>query len=271
MYLGMCFASYRLNTVKKMKFFIVISVFFVFSSMLAENKVYVLNPENDFPIFTQGQIDTLNRQICIDVENALKPDTIIGIYNYRIYTLCLRNKYGGYGLMSMIIPSEYKPPVKKIISDSIGCVVFDVQATALYNWEYKRRRFRRKWYIDGQRMVAAVTVVLDSCKRFLGRYSVQGFIPKDYEAISYAISKREELGIRWYFMTDIGDKYVIGIAYDNSIYAFYDDDGIFTTVAFDDFPESRICEHCFDKNTEYPLADMKDGIERTIVELLRDE
>ena len=120
-------------------------------------------------------------------------------------------------------------------------------------------------------MVAAVTVVLDSCKHFLGRYSVPGFISEDYEAISYAISKREELGIRWYFMTDIGDKYVIGVAYDNSIYVFYDDGGILTTVAFDDFSESRICEHCFDKNTEYPLADMKDGIERTIVELLRCE
>lgn len=252
-----------------MKFFIVISVFFVFSSMLAENKVYVLNPENDFPIFTQGQIDTLNRQICIDLENALKPDSIVGIYNYRIYTLCLRNKYGGYGPMGMVVPSEYTPPVKKVISDSIGCVVFDVQATALYNWEYKRRRFRKKWYVDGQRMVAAVTVVLDSCKRFIGRYSVPGFIAEDYEAISYAISKREELRIKWYFMTDIGNKYVIGVAYDNSIYAFYDDDGIFITVAFDDFPKSRICEHCFDKNTEYPLADMKNSIKRTIVELLR--
>ena len=250
---------------------IILSMAFMalFSVVMAGNKVHVLNPVNDFPIFTQAQIDTLNKQICIDVEKELKPDSMIGIYTYRIYKLCLRNKYGGYGLMSMSTPSEYKPPVKQIMADSIGCVVFDIQSTALYNWKYKRRRFRKKWYLDGQRMAAAITVVLDNNKRFLGIYDVHGLITEDYGVISYAISMREKLGIRWYFMTDIGDKYVLGVTYDSSIYAFYKDDGIFTMVTFEDFLESKICESCSDKNTEYPLADMKEGIKRTIFELLK--
>ena len=74
----------------------------------AESRISVLNPGNDFPAFTQQQIDDLNCLICTDIEKA-KVGNLDGIYTYRVYTLCLRDKYEAF----IKIPAELRVLSKK--------------------------------------------------------------------------------------------------------------------------------------------------------------
>ena len=226
----------------------------------AESRISVLNPGNDFPAFTQQQIDDLNGLICTDIEKS-KIGNLDGIYTYRVYTLCLRDKYEAF----IKIPAELRVLSKKRPDFYVENKTYAVSRA--------KRKGKKKKGIEEKRFISVTSIVLDSNKRYLGKHYLQGFIPVEdfqnsYEAILlYALSKKEEMGFRWYFQTDIGHKYVIGVTYGNEIYVFCDKEGKPVAMPIDEFPENEFYEYKMVNSREYP--DLKEGIKWAIYSLMK--
>ena len=226
----------------------------------AESRISVLNPGNDFPAFTQQQIDDLNGLICTDIEKS-KVGNLDGIYTYRVYTLCLRDKYEAF----IKIPAELRALTKKrpyfYVENKSYTVIRD------------KRKDKKKKGTEEKRFISATSIVLDSNKCYLGNHYLHSFIPVknflySYEAILlYALSQKEEMGIRWYFQTDIGHNYVIGVTYDNQIFVFCDNGGKPIVMPIDEFPENEFYEYKMVNSREYP--ELREGIKWAIYSLMK--
>lgn len=246
---------------KKRLFNIVMVLLVSIPAAPAESRIRVLNPENDFPVFTQQQIDDLNGLICTDVEKTVKTGNIDSIYTYRVYTLCLRDKYEAF----IKIPAKLRALTKKRPD-------FYVEIKS-YAVSRDKRKGKKKKGAEEKKFISVKSIVLDSKKRYLGNHYLHSFIPVknflySYEAISlYALSKKEEMGIRWYFKTDIGHKYVIGVTYGNEIYVFCDKEGKPVAMPIDEFPENEFYEYKMVNSREYP--DLKEGIKWAIYSLMK--
>lgn len=245
---------------KKRIFNIVMVLLASIPAVPAESRIRVLNPENDFPVFTQQQIDDLNGLICTDIEKT-KVGNIDGIYTYRIYTLCLRDKYEAF----IKIPAKLRALTKKRPD-------FYVENKS-YAVSRDQRKGKKKKGAEEKKFISVKSIVLDSNKRYLGKHYLQGFIPVEdfqisYEAILlYALSKKEEMGFRWYFQTDIGHKYVIGVTYENEIYVFCDKEGKPVAMPIDEFPENEFYEYKMVNSREYP--ELREGIKWAIYSLMK--
>lgn len=246
---------------KKRLFNIVMVLLTSILAVQAESRIRVLNPENDFPVFTQQQIDDLNGLICTDVEKTVKTGNIDSIYTYRVYTLCLRDKYEAF----IKIPAELRALAKKRPDFYVENKSYAVRSA--------KKKGKKKKRNEEKRFISATSIVLDSNKHYLGCHYLYGFIPIENfqyssEAILlYALSKKEEMGVRWYFRTDIGDEYVIGMTYDNQIYVFCDNEGKPVAMPIDKFPENKFYEYKMTNSREY--TELKEGIKRAIFNLIK--
>ena len=121
----------------------------------AESRISVLNPGNDFPAFTQQQIDDLNGLICTDIEKS-KIGNLDGIYTYRVYTLCLRDKYEAF----IKIPAELRVLSKKRPDFYVENKTYAVSRA--------KRKGKKKKGIEEKRFISVTSIVLDSNKRYSG-------------------------------------------------------------------------------------------------------
>ena len=222
------------------------------SIAIGKNKVYVLNPENDFPIFTQKQIDTLNQQICIDVENKLNPYSTMGIYTYRIYNLHLHDRYHPFGLKIKDMMKNYAR--------------FYVIAESGYMLS-ERKGVKQREIV--KTMVSATSLILNEYRQCICIYYKYGIIPvekyPDSDLILYAFYKKKILGIEWYFKMDIND-YLLGVTSGGIIYVFYKKDGIFYFTTIDEFPEDKIRKYVFDNEKWHP--ELREGVKKKMRELI---
>ena len=157
---------------KKRIFNIVMVLLASIPAVPAESRIRVLNPENDFPVFTQQQIDDLNGLLCTDIEQT-KVGHIDGFYNYRIYTLCLRDKYEAF----IKIPAKLRALTKKRPD-------FYVENKS-YAVSRDQRKGKKKKGAEEKKFISVKSIVLDSNKRYLGKHYLQGFIPVEDFQISY--------------------------------------------------------------------------------------
>ena len=136
-----------------------------------------------------------------------------------------------------------------------------------------QRKDKKKKGTEEKRFISATSIVLDSNKCYLGNHYLHSFIPVknflySYEAILlYALSQKEEMGIRWYFQTDIGHNYVIGVTYDNQIFVFCDNGGKPIVMPIDEFPENEFYEYKMVNSREYP--ELREGIKWAIYSLMK--
>ena len=75
------------------------------------------------------------------------------------------------------------------------------------------------------------------------------------------------MGVRWYFQTDIGHKYVIGVTYENEIYVFCDKEGKPVAMPIGEFPENEFYEYKMVNSREYP--ELREGIKWAIYSLMK--
>ena len=209
----------------------------------AESRISVLNPENDFPVFTQQQIDDLNGLICTDIEKS-KVGNLDGIYTYRVYTLCLRDKYEAF----IKIPAELRALTKKrpyfYVENKSYTVIRD------------KRKDKKKKGTEEKRFISATSIVLDSNKCYLGNHYLHSFIPVKNFLYSYE-------AILLYALHN----YVIGVTYDNQIFVFCDNGGKPIVMPIDEFPENEFYEYKMDNSREYPK--LKEGIKQAIYSLTK--
>ena len=81
----------------------------------------------------------------------------------------------------------------------------------------------------------------------------------------FAFYKKKILGIEWYFKMDIND-YVLGVTRKGIIYVFFVNNGVFSFVTIDEFPEDEFRKYVFDNEKE--CSELRKGVKNKIMELI---